>query len=90
MSTSLQLYKYKALLENSILNFIEQALESNSITPEKIQEIARYVKENIISKESIEEIEYSLIKFKELFPDCRNFIDKSIDNYLQQQKYKIG
>lgn len=90
MTSGLKISEYKAVLQNAVLDFFEQEIESGSITPQRIQEISRYIAEYVLKKETVEDMILAVKQLKEKFSELVKPIETALAVYEERQRYKIA
>jgi hypothetical protein len=90
MNPPIRIGEYKAVLEDTVINFIADKLQEQKITLLRAQEITSFFKENIEKPTTVEEISLLIEKTKNQFPELKPIIEEAISTFEEHKKYKIS
>jgi hypothetical protein len=90
MIDSIRLSEYRAVLEDAVLEFVADELESERITFARAQEMTHFMAENIEKPTTHEELSALIDKLKENFPELKETIEKEISEFELHKKYTIA
>ena len=79
MNPQISLNDYKAIVESTILDYLDQALEEQMISSERTEEIVSF------AKDTLEKVE----KIKERYPALKQPIESEIKAYEELEEHKI-
>ncbi len=90
MIVDIRLSEYRAVLEDTVLEFAADELAAERITLPRAQEITHFMSENIEVPTTHEELSALIGKLKEHFPELKETIEKEISEFELQEKYIIA
>ena len=90
MKPQISLDEYKAVLEQTILNYLDQALDAGKLSPEKIKEIIIFADDQLMKVNSIDDFFTVVEKIKGHFPELKKPIETAVNTFEEHKKYKIA
>lgn len=90
MISSVRFSEYRAVVEDTVLEFAADELAAERITLSRSQEITHFMSENIEKPTSHEELSALIEKLNEQFPELKEPIEKAINEFELHKKYTIA